>query len=313
MKDRLIRTSIIVGMVVLFIGASFASTVMSKELKNNNILSSIYTVDDEGDGDYTSIQDAIDAASDGDKIKVYSGTYNEHITIGKELEVLGLSEELGSGSDTVKPVIDGGGIGDVVAILTNETTPHENVEISGFCIQNSGSSNAGITVYHTSVFVISDNDIKNNRAGIFIDRSDRAQVIRNNISDNVWGIVLESADHNIVNENIVEDNSQYGMKFDKSPYNTVSLNEIKKHGEGSIGICFVAGAKGNTIQQNDFLNNDKHGFFVNTFNTWSDNYWDDITLPIYVIWGELHSTMFQWLKIPIFQFDWRPSSIPNTT
>ena len=46
-------------------------------------------VDTSGSGDYTSIQDALDASSDGTKIVVLPGTYTESITVSKEINLEG--------------------------------------------------------------------------------------------------------------------------------------------------------------------------------------------------------------------------------
>ena len=63
------------------------------------------TVDNDGEGDYESIQEAIDAAEEGDTIHVWDGKYRERINVTKELEFIGNS----SGST----IIDGTG-GNVV-------------------------------------------------------------------------------------------------------------------------------------------------------------------------------------------------------
>jgi nitrous oxidase accessory protein NosD len=87
-------------------------------------------VDNEGDGEYITIQAALDAAHPGDTIEVYSGTYNEHIIVMKEVSLNGIDHELGNGSDTGKPVIDAQGTESVVTITA------DNVNITGFIIQN---------------------------------------------------------------------------------------------------------------------------------------------------------------------------------
>jgi pectin methylesterase-like acyl-CoA thioesterase len=43
--------------------------------------------------DYDEIQDAIDAASSGDTIEVYPGTYNEQLTIDKQVHIVGVDRD----------------------------------------------------------------------------------------------------------------------------------------------------------------------------------------------------------------------------
>ena len=64
-------------------------------------------MDDEGDGDFVSIQAAINAAKDGDTIEVYSGIYHENLVVNKRVSLIGIPYELGEGNDEGKPVIEG--------------------------------------------------------------------------------------------------------------------------------------------------------------------------------------------------------------
>ena len=47
------------------------------------------TVDDDGNGDYTVIQEAIDSASTGDLIRVYEGSYTEELILNKTVTIQG--------------------------------------------------------------------------------------------------------------------------------------------------------------------------------------------------------------------------------
>jgi len=71
----------------------------------------IIIVDDENDGDFVRIKDALNYVNPGDTIEVYSGTYDEHTIIidKKEITLLGISHELGHGYDTGKPFVNGPG------------------------------------------------------------------------------------------------------------------------------------------------------------------------------------------------------------
>ena len=85
-----------------------------------------------GANNYTKIQDAINAASNGDTIFVYSGTYYENVVINKSINLIG--------EDKNTTIIDGNGIGNVVYITAN------NVNLSGFSIINSGYAGSGISI-----------------------------------------------------------------------------------------------------------------------------------------------------------------------
>ena len=50
-------------------------------------------VDDDGGKDYTSIQNAINGANEGDTIYVYNGTYDENIVVNKTINLIGASNE----------------------------------------------------------------------------------------------------------------------------------------------------------------------------------------------------------------------------
>jgi parallel beta-helix repeat protein len=93
-----------------------------------------------GPGNFTSIQDAIDAASQGATIFVYNGTYFEHVTITKPLSIIGERKE------TTRIISNG--TAEVVKV-----TGHW-VNITGFTIENSdnhisirlsGSENTNLT------------------------------------------------------------------------------------------------------------------------------------------------------------------------
>src|SRR5262245_25855952 len=64
-----------------------------ENLEDRRLLSVTYTVDDDlvqrPNADFSSIQDAVDAASAGDTIRVYPGTYAEAVDVNKTLSIFG--------------------------------------------------------------------------------------------------------------------------------------------------------------------------------------------------------------------------------
>ena len=81
---------------------------------------------------YYSIQSAIDdpETQDGHTISVENGIYFENIVVNKSVKLMG--------ENPASTIIDGRNIGNVITIAAN------NVEVSGFTIQKSGSSYSGI-------------------------------------------------------------------------------------------------------------------------------------------------------------------------
>ncbi|WP_205944432.1 beta strand repeat-containing protein [Pelagibius litoralis] len=75
-----------------------------------------FTVAQDGSGDYLTIQDAIDNASEGDTILVAAGTYNENITIDKAVKLISAE---GRDSAIIQGSSGAGNLGTVM--VTNDT------------------------------------------------------------------------------------------------------------------------------------------------------------------------------------------------
>ena len=59
-----------------------------------NVVHHSYTVIPDGSGDYTSIQDAIDAAEMGDTVYLHNGEYSENITLKQTLSIIGAGDSV---------------------------------------------------------------------------------------------------------------------------------------------------------------------------------------------------------------------------
>ncbi len=131
---------------------------------------------------YTTIQSAIDAASPGEFLRVWTGTYNESIVIDKPLTL--------EGNGSINTIIDGGGSGTVVTIKTS------NVSFKGFTVTGGAISPgyAGILVYNVQDIIIENNTVTNCYDGIRLDGASNNIVTGNNIENNQMGLRTRTSD-----------------------------------------------------------------------------------------------------------------------
>ena len=252
----------------------------------------------EGKGEYNSIQDAIDAASDGDTINVYNGIYRETLILDKSINLFGENMDktllINNESITEDSVI--------IWVTANNCT------VKGFKIEFSKSSfdfdTFGIRV-SSSNNVIFDNNILypphgNDKYAIYVDRySQDNNIIDNNITDSSYGVYITYVSYNDVSRNNIA-NSSYGIYLRNSYMSTVSWNNISSCLQGIrlkgatgckifrnivvgnlYGMYFCCGAEGNTVYYNTFKQNTEDNANDTLSNQWDNdevgNYWDDYT------------------------------------
>jgi parallel beta-helix repeat protein len=153
---------------------------------------------------YNTIQSAVDEATAGETVAVSDGTYNERITINKQLSILGPDAR-------ILPVIDGGGAGTVVTITA------AGVVFDGFQVQNSG--------YSTGL-----------ESGILIQGVGSCIVRNNLLTSNTNGLLIVSGDGNSILNNTVNGNLAYGIALADASSNTIQANSVSTIG-GAPGNC----------------------------------------------------------------------------
>lgn len=263
------------------------------QLKTNTIL----IVDNEGDGDFGTINAALENAIEGDTIQIYSGTYAEQIEINTHnLNIIGIDTELGMGNDSDFPIIDGNKNGNVISIYA------ENISLKNCIIYNSGSdifdagialfsdqniieengitgNHYGITTNNCSNNIIQDNYIVSNAMdGIFLVYTTNNLISKNQIKENNFqGIFLYDATSNQIQENIIFLNEKDGIQLrDNCKYNSISKNTI--HSNNIDGIKLMESHNSdNKIMKNNIYSNGWNGIHVmdGTYNEFSEN---EITL-----------------------------------
>lgn len=121
-----------------------------------------WTVDKQGGGDAVTIQDAVDAASSGDTVRVASGTYAESVTIaGKGLTLVSIS---GPDATAIDPVFSGR------AILLASTG--SQIRIEGFTITRgraegieTDNAGGGVAAYQSPLIVENCRFLQNSAFG----------------------------------------------------------------------------------------------------------------------------------------------------
>jgi parallel beta-helix repeat protein len=240
----------------------------------------IIIVDQGGGGNYTSIQEGINNANNGDTVLVYPGTYYENINFnGKSITVASL---LLTTQDTIyisQTIINGNQNGSVVKFVSGEGL---NSIIKGFTITNGFASGidsfpagGGIKCINSSPTIVK-NIIKENDCHWYIDgggiycKNSNSHILNNTISDNEGayngaGICIYDSSEVLIKGNVIFNNltwSGYGiakgggifcggnMCYAVIEQNTICNNTVD-FGDGG-GICSNNASVVNTILWNNY-------------------------------------------------------------
>jgi hypothetical protein len=144
---------------------------------------------------FTTIQEAINNAQEGDIVFVYSGTYHEHLFIDKSITLIG--------EDKYYTIIDGDGYGKVIFVTGDD------VSIRGFTIQD---GEYGIYCQETDTTIIEYNIIKDYDYGIYCNMTIDGYIAHNTITIGQYGIVTFEAYNDAIKYNTISYNTEYGAK-----------------------------------------------------------------------------------------------------
>ncbi len=204
---------------------------------------------------YTSVRQAVAAATDGDELLIKSGIYREHnILVEKSLHLKGVGW----------PVIDGENKGEIFTLKADD------VVLEGLQIQNVGNSytedRAGIRLSKSKRFSIRNNRLLNTFFGIYLAHCREGEVIGNTVAGeavnemssgnaiHLWyckevriernevrkhrdGIYFEFVDDSFISHNLSEDNLRYGLHFMFSNRDDYSQNTFRRNGAG-VAVMF---------------------------------------------------------------------------
>jgi parallel beta-helix repeat protein len=302
--NKLIKIVSAAIVALMLISVCIASGASSGEM---NFSSQTRHVDDDlfdyPEANFTKIQNAINASSEGDTIIVHNGTYYENIILNKSLSLLG------KGLPTIDAEVNGSAIeidapGCVVRGFRcinsgSKEYPHVygyaikvystdgNVIQNNICENNYGD---GIYLYNSSNNIVSDNICENSHGdyivsndGIVLYESSNNTISNNICKRNNEGICLDESSNNTISNNICENNAEHDICLRRSSNNTISNNICKS---SRYGIALSTSA-GNTIS-NNVCKSSRYGIalFSSAGNTISNNTLEENVYGIYLSYSE---------------------------
>ena len=233
-------------------------------------------VDSGGNGDYVTIDEALQSAVEGDTILVWDGVYSGNFNISVDDIQL-----IGNGSTTTTIQGNDPNANNIVIVA-------DNIRISNFMITGADSA---ISITDSMNCRISGNNITGNKRGIHMSGSASYNTIEGNIiTGNTFnGVYLESTDlynytahSNIItgnsisstttaiwikgtsdteiSNNVIHSFGTYGIQIQSSIRDSLINNTIT---DGNYGITLYGGYN-QIISQNTIFSLDGYGIFVNS-------------------------------------------------
>jgi parallel beta-helix repeat protein len=296
-KNPLIGKCLAVGIILLFVGTCIIPAIAQNTEKplptsRGNWL----YVGGNGPGNYTRIQDAINASSDGDTVFVFddSSPYYGNIVIDTSIRVIG--------EDKNSTIIVGmTGSPDYSSVVINA----DKVFLSGFTIEKqAGSYGVWIKGNESN---ITDNIIDDYWYGIYIypsihpHKESTKNTIYNNLIKNCFiGLCIYLSSDNVITHNIInncEMDNRYGggISVDDGDNTVISNNDVRFNGvgiwvgdsdnvslllnnvkENAIGISTSSADNIEIINNNIYLNRERNIVFREFRNQnmfINNNYW----------------------------------------
>ncbi len=233
---RFKRTTILISLLLLALVALALTLPGSTEAKT-------ITVDQGGEGDYETIQEAIDAADEGDRILVRPGDYHECLELKKSLEIVGDGPE----STVVYNDRDDHGI----------TIRADGVRLEGLSFEckegfdhgiNAISSNSSFVNCHIRDYFegIRLHDSQNTRlenvnvtgsmaTGVVFATSQNCSLIESYCSENAYGLgLLDTSNTSVLRNRFYKDT--LGIQFTRSRNTLFQFNDVNETEANALGI-----------------------------------------------------------------------------
>lgn len=204
--------------------------------------------------DYTTIDDALADAAEGDTIHVRGGQYAGEILIDKPVRLIGTDE----------PVIDGNGEGTIVRIESPD------VLFQGFTVQNTGRS------------------FDREDSGVYVE-GERVHVVGNRIINSLFGVNAATSHDMVIAGNYIEGQTSVdvGLRGDGIKVWYSHRAEIYDNHVNESRDLLVWYSNGVKVYDN-YVENGRYGFhFMNSDDGYADhNVLIDNSVGIYIMYGK---------------------------
>jgi len=260
------KNLITMGIIGIFLLTNLTAFSMAETIKTNktemlyadNNLKAIFVGTHEKP--YETIQEGINAASEGCTIYVSKGVYYENVKIAKSINLVSLDKNsviMADDSNSPAVNIESEGVAISGFTLQSVTVKSTGNNISGNAISN---CYCGIYINHSDGNIITNNIISNCDYGIILNYSSNNTINNNKFLNCGEGIELFYSNQNQISGNIVTNNTQ-GINLLSSIKNKLQNNEISTIGPS---ICFNS-SNSNIISAN-IISNGTTGIVLDTSN-----------------------------------------------
>lgn len=207
--------------------------------------------------DYSTIQDAIGNASEGDTVFVKSGIYSENLTINKSLLLVGEDKE------TTIVVGDG-----TTALLVL----HDDVNVTGFTFKRPSTMRwyYGIHLLSVKQCNVFGNILESTFRGIWLFDASFNNIYENNCTRNYYGIHLGDSNYNNVSKNWITHNTGSGISTEGSNSNIIIDNYIASNGGSGISLDGGKPNSDNLIVENVVTQNGHVGIRISSSDSTSN-------------------------------------------
>ncbi|GAB4115856.1 MAG: hypothetical protein Kow00103_10950 [Candidatus Caldatribacteriota bacterium] len=199
---------------------------------------------------FNSINEGIETVPSGKKVLVRAGTYNEQITINKEIDLQGEGSE--------NTFITGNGFsGNLITLGANSIT------ISNFCLDGNNSTEVGIFFDSCDSIYLINNRITNQYYGIkYLNSSPLIE--ENSLDHNSYsGIEIGTGGRGEIRNNMIQ-NNQYGLRAYGNAAPEISGNNISNNSNSGI-YCRESAVP---IIDGNIISNNSTGILIDYNTTW---------------------------------------------